>query len=61
MEPYQLTEDAEKDLREVARYALNEWGKEALQEYRGGLKMSLRRLLNMKSGRTPFQNNSQNC
>lgn len=38
MKYYELTKDAENDLREVARYTLNKWGKEKLQEYRGGLK-----------------------
>lgn len=38
MKHYGLTKDAEKDLREVARYTLNKWGKEKLQEYRAGLK-----------------------
>lgn len=37
MRHYDLTKDAEKDLREVARYTLNKWGKEQFQEYRGGL------------------------
>jgi toxin ParE1/3/4 len=35
---FELTKDAEKDLREVARYTLNKWGREMLQEYRAGLK-----------------------
>jgi toxin ParE1/3/4 len=38
MQQYELTEDAEQDLREVARYTLNRWGKEILQQYRNGLK-----------------------
>ena len=38
MQPYALTEDAEQDLREVARYTLNRWGKELLRQYRNGLK-----------------------
>ncbi|MCU7919276.1 MAG: type II toxin-antitoxin system RelE/ParE family toxin [Candidatus Thiodiazotropha sp. (ex Epidulcina cf. delphinae)] len=38
MQPYELTEDAEQDLREVARYTLNQWGKEMLRQYRNGLK-----------------------
>lgn len=38
MKRYALTKDAENDLREVARYTLNKWGKEALQRYRIGLK-----------------------
>ena len=35
---YEFTKDAEKDLREVAQYTLNKWGKKALAEYRDGLK-----------------------
>ena len=38
MKYYELTKDAENDLREVARYTLNKWGGDKLQEYRGGLK-----------------------
>lgn len=37
---YELSLDAEKDLREVARYTRDKWGKEALQKYRHGLKNS---------------------
>lgn len=35
---YELTKDAENDLREVAHYTLKQWGKEALERYRGGIK-----------------------
>lgn len=38
MKNYEVTKDAEKNLREVARYTLSKWGKEMLQQYRGGLK-----------------------
>jgi len=38
MLPYELSVDAENDLREVARYTLNKWGKDALITYRNGLK-----------------------
>ena len=38
MKHYNLTKDAEKDLREIARYTLNQWGKEKNQKYRDGLK-----------------------
>jgi toxin ParE1/3/4 len=34
----ELGKDTEQDLREVARYTLNQWGKEMLQQYRNGLK-----------------------
>ncbi|MGI9287515.1 MAG: type II toxin-antitoxin system RelE/ParE family toxin [Pseudomonadales bacterium] len=46
MTPYQLTKDAENDLREVARYTLNKWGKEMLQEYRSGLKNTFKKIGN---------------
>lgn len=38
MQPYELSKDAEQDLREVARYTLNRWGKEILAQYRKGPK-----------------------
>ncbi len=38
MQPCELTEDAEQDLREVARYTLNRWGKKIFQQHRSGLK-----------------------
>ncbi len=38
MQPFELSKDAEEDLREVARYTLKKWGKEQLAEYRQGLK-----------------------
>jgi len=38
MRDYELTKDAEQDLREVANYTLRKWGKAKLHEYRGGLK-----------------------
>ena len=38
MKNYRLTKDAERDLREVARYTLKQWGKPMFQEYRDGLK-----------------------
>jgi toxin ParE1/3/4 len=39
MKCYNLTKDAENDLREIARYTLDKWGKEKLQKYRDGLKV----------------------
>ena len=38
MKSYELSKNAEQDLREVARYTLDTWGKEQLAEYRQGLK-----------------------
>ncbi len=44
MKNYELTKDAEKYLREVARYTLNKWGREMLQEYRGCLKNTFKEI-----------------
>ena len=41
---YSLTKDAERDLREIARYTFKKWGKEKLQEYRGGLKATFNKI-----------------
>jgi len=38
MTTYELSKDAEDDLREVARYTLDTWGRGQLTEYRQGLK-----------------------
>ncbi|MCD6526958.1 MAG: type II toxin-antitoxin system RelE/ParE family toxin [Desulfuromonas sp.] len=38
MQPYKLSTAAENDLRDVARYTLDTWGKKALEQYRKGLK-----------------------
>ncbi len=38
MKNYRLTTEAEKDLREVARYTLKEWGQAMQRDYRDGLK-----------------------
>ena len=38
MTSYELTKDAENDLRDIARYTLKEWGKEAFERYRSGIK-----------------------
>ncbi|MEW8625187.1 MAG: type II toxin-antitoxin system RelE/ParE family toxin [Candidatus Thiodiazotropha sp.] len=42
MQPYELTKEAEQDLREVASYTLNRWGKEMLTRYRDGLKSTFK-------------------
>ena len=44
MKRYELTRDAEQDLREVARYTLNKWGKDQLYSYRNGLKENFERI-----------------
>ena len=38
---YELSLDAEDDLREIARYTLKRWGREALREYQDGLKRTI--------------------
>ena len=47
MSLYQLSEDAEQDLKEVARYTLNKWGKNYLNDYRKGLKQTFDRLVDV--------------
>lgn len=34
---YEISPDAQRDLREVARYTGNKWGRKALDKYRNGL------------------------
>lgn len=38
MPRYQLSKDAVQDLRDVAKYAIDTWGRNELQKYRLGLK-----------------------
>ncbi|NQY65098.1 MAG: type II toxin-antitoxin system RelE/ParE family toxin [Alteromonadaceae bacterium] len=38
MSLYHLTEDAEQDLRDIARYTLDNWGIKQLEKYRSSLK-----------------------
>lgn len=54
MQPYELTEDAVQDLREVARYTLNRWGKETFRQYRDGLKDTFKSLAAKKVPSRPF-------
>jgi len=35
---YKLSIDAESDLKEIARYTLNNWGRSIFEEYRNGIK-----------------------
>jgi toxin ParE1/3/4 len=51
---YELTKDAEKDLREVARYTLNKWGKKALDEYRDGLNTTFNKIGGKKVRKSTF-------
>jgi toxin ParE1/3/4 len=57
MKNYELSTDAEEDLREVARYTLNKWGKEILQEYREGLKNLFEQIGNQKQPKKQFSEN----
>ena len=41
MQTYVLSKDAEKDLREIARYTLKQWGESAFQKYKAGLRKKL--------------------
>lgn len=38
MPRYQLSKDAVQDLRDVAKYTIDTWGRNELQKYRLGLK-----------------------
>ena len=38
MTNYELSKDAQNDLRDIARYTVKKWGKGQLAEYRKGLK-----------------------
>jgi len=42
MSSYQLTEEAEEDLREIARYTIKTWGKKQLATYRKALNKSFK-------------------
>jgi len=41
MTPYVLTKEAEKDLKEIARYTMKNYGAEKLRIYRGKIKTKL--------------------
>lgn len=43
---YKLTKDAENDLRDVARYTLNTWGPNALEQYKHGIKETFSAIAN---------------
>ena len=54
MLPYTLTLDAEKDLREVARYTRGKWGDKVLGEYRAGLKKTFEAIGSGDIQKRPF-------
>ncbi len=60
MLPYELSIDAENDLREVARYTVNKWGKEALKKYRGGLKSKFIEIGESTVSKRSFSDDSPN-
>tara|TARA_R110001592_G_scaffold362808_2_gene678329 strand:+ start:586 stop:900 length:315 start_codon:yes stop_codon:yes gene_type:complete len=39
---YELTKEAEQDLREIARYTLKNWGKDVFKQYRSGLEATFK-------------------
>ena len=41
MTTYELSKDAEDDLREIARYTLDMWGADKFSDYREGIKNTL--------------------
>ncbi len=43
---YELTKEAEQDLREIARYTLKHWGKDVLNQYRSGLEATFKAIAN---------------
>jgi toxin ParE1/3/4 len=57
MKNYRLTKDAEKDLRDVARYTLKQWGKAMLQQYRSGLRTAFEDIDNHNIRKHPFSDN----
>lgn len=54
MQPYKLSAAAENDLIEIARYTLDNWGKEALEQYRVGLKNTFLNIANNKTPKRTF-------
>ena len=44
MVPYELTPDAERDLREIARYTLRQWGVRQQRRYASVLEAGFRAL-----------------
>lgn len=57
MKSYELSTDAEEDLREVARYTLNKWGEEMLHKYRDGLKNIFEEIGNQSRPKKQFSEN----
>jgi len=43
---YELSLDAEHDLKDIARYTLNTWGKPIFEQYRSGLKKVFKNIAN---------------
>ena len=54
---YELSQDAEKDLQEVARYTLHKWGVELFNRYREGLKEAFTDISSEKVAKRTFSKN----
>ena len=53
---YELSLDAEKDLQDIARYTLNNWGKATLKQYRSGLKNKFKAIAKKEIPKKSFSN-----
>lgn len=54
MLPYELTPDAERDLREIARYTLRQWGARQQRRYASLLEAGFRALAQRRIVPRPF-------
>ena len=54
MVPYELTPDAERDLREIARYTLRQWGARQQRRYASLLEAGFRALAQRRIVPRPF-------
>lgn len=58
MPSYVFTEEAEQDLREIARYTLNKWGVKQLEAYRKALNKSFKAIGKNEVLKRRFSKNS---
>ena len=56
MASYLLSKEAENDLRDIAKYTLDKWGKEQLTRYRQNLKLKFVAIANDNVERRKFSN-----
>jgi len=54
MVPYELTPDAERDLREIARYTLRQWGVRQQRRYASALEAGFRAIAKRRIVPRPF-------